>query len=281
MSARPPSGPDASGPDADRDPGDDDAGPPVLVRRDGPVAHLTLNRPARYNALSTGMLEALQSAIDDVAKGDARVVVLGAAGRAFCAGHDLREMRARPAREERVALFELCSAFMQSLLALPQPVVARVQGLATAAGCQLVAAADLAVASSEARFAVSGIGTGLFCSTPAVALSRNVSRKRAFEMLVTGDFIDAEEARDAGLVNRVAPPESLDAAVDALVARIVDKSGPALALGKRLFHAQLERPLDEAYALASAVMADNAMTADAVEGIGAFLEKRTPVWRHR
>ena len=257
-----------------------DDGPLVLATRDGPVATLTLNRPARFNALSTPMLEALRAAIDGVGP-DARVVVLAARGKAFCAGHDLREMRAHPAREQQAALFERCSDVMRALAALPQPVVARVQGLATAAGCQLVAASDLAVAASTARFAVSGIETGLFCSTPAVALSRNVPRKRAFEMLVTGDFIDADEALARGLLNRVAPPEALDEALDALLARVLDKSAAALAMGKRLFREQLELPVDEAYALAGAVMADNMMTEDAAEGIDAFLDKRRPTWRHR
>ena len=257
-------------------------GPPLLVERDGPVARLTLNRPERFNALSTPLLEALQGAIDALATdAEARAVVLGATGRAFCAGHDLGEMRERPGRAHQAALFARCSAVMRSLLALPQPVIARVHGLATAAGCQLVATCDLAVASSEARFAVSGIETGLFCSTPSVALSRNVSRKRAFEMLVTGDFIDAEEAMARGLVNRVAPPEGLDDALDALLARVLDKSAVALAIGKRQFYAQLERPLDEAYALAGEAMADNVTSADAVEGIDAFLEKRRATWRHR
>ena len=256
--------------------------PVLLIERDGPVARLTLNRPARFNALSTELLEALHGALDEIGSdGAVRAVVLGANGRAFCAGHDLGEMRDRPEREARAALFARCSAVMRALAALPQPVVARVHGLATAAGCQLVAAADLAVASSDARFAVSGIETGLFCSTPAVALSRNVTRKRAFEMLVTGDFIDAEEAMARGLVNRVAPPGALDEALDALLARVLDKSAAALAMGKRLFYEQLERPLDEAYALAGEVMADNAMTEDAAEGIDAFLGKRRPTWRHR
>ena len=257
-----------------------DDGPPVLVTRDGPVTTLTLNRPARYNALSTPMLEALQGALDAVDR-EARVVVLAARGRAFCAGHDLREMRAHPDRAYQAALFERCSAVMRTLAALPQPVIARVQGLATAAGCQLVAASDLAVAASTARFAVSGIETGLFCATPSVALTRNVSRKRAFEMLVTGDFIDADEALARGLLNRVAPPEGLDAALDALTARILDKSAVAVSMGKRLFHEQIERPVDEAYALAGAVMADNMMSEDAAEGIDAFLGKRRPRWRHR
>ena len=263
-----------------RDPDED--GPCLLVERDGPVARLTLNRPARFNALSTEVLEALAEALESV-DGDAsvRAVVLGARGRAFSAGHDLREMRERPGREARTSLFGLCSDVMRALVALRQPVIARVQGLATAAGCQLVAAADLAVAAESARFAVSGVRTGLFCSTPSVALSRNVGRKRAFEMLVTGEFVDARAAMAEGLVNRVVPDEDLDAAVDALLGSILDKSAPALAMGKRLFYEQLERPLDEAYALAVRVMADNGTTEDAAEGLEAFLGKRAPTWRHR
>lgn len=270
--------PDAVRPDADPDAD----GPPLLVERDGPIARLTLNRPARFNPLSTPMLEALRDALAGLHEDrDTRAVVLGARGRAFSAGHDLKEMRERPERASRAALFELCSEVMRALVDLPQPVIARVQGIATAAGCQLVAAADLAVAAESARFAVSGVRTGLFCSTPSVALSRNVGRKRAFEMLVTGEFIGAREAMAEGLVNRVAPDEELDAAVDALLGSVLDKSAAALAMGKRLFYEQLERPLDEAYALASAVMADNGTTEDAAEGLEAFLAKRPPVWRHR
>ncbi len=243
------------------------------------VVTLTLNRPQAYNALSEGMLDALQAALDAVmADGTARVVVIAAAGKAFCAGHDLKEMRAAPSLDHYERLFAQCGRMMMTIQRLPLPVIARVQGTATAAGCQLVAMCDLAVASSDARFAVSGINVGLFCSTPSVALSRNLGRKAAFEMLVTGDFISADEARDKGLVNRVADPEALDAEVERLVAAIVAKPRVAIAAGKGLFYRQLEKPIEAAYADAGTTMACNMMDEAAQEGVQAFIDKRPPRW---
>jgi len=253
----------------------------VLLRADqGGIATLTLNRPRQYNALSGGLLSALQRELDEIAADEAiRVVVIAANGKAFCAGHDLKEMRATPNQSYYNALFDQCSKMMLTINRLPQPVIARVQGLATAAGCQLVAACDLAVAADTARFATSGINVGLFCSTPAVAVSRNLARKQAFEMLVTGDFIDAQTALDRGLVNRVVPAEALDAAVQELAQAIIAKSPVAVRMGKEMFYQQLELGMQEAYHYASEVMACNMMADDAGEGIDAFMEKRTPVWR--
>jgi enoyl-CoA hydratase/carnithine racemase len=241
---------------------------------------LTLNRPQAYNALSEALLGALQSELDAIAADEsARVVVLAAEGKAFCAGHDLREMRAEPSHEYYQRLFAQCSAVMLSLTRLPVPVIARVQGIATAAGCQLVAQCDLAVAASTARFAVSGVNLGLFCSTPGVPLARNLTRKQAFEMLVTGDFIDAEEARARGLVNRVVEPGALDAEIEHLVGSIVAKPRVAVAMGKELFYRQVELPLAAAYAAGGETMACNMMDAAALEGVQAFIEKRPPRWR--
>ena len=259
------------------------AAEPVLLRRDaGGTATLTLNRAPQFNALSREMLSALQSEIDRI-KGDAsvRAVVIAGAGRAFCAGHDLKEMRANPSREFQKALFDQCGRFMLSLVELPQPVIARVHGIATAAGCQLVSMCDLAVATDNARFAVSGINVGLFCSTPSVGLGRNIGRKQAMEMLLTGDFIDARTALMRGLVNRVVSPEQLDAEVSKLADSILAKSPAAIAAGKRLFYGQLERGLKDAYEMASEAMACNMMFEDAGEGIDAFMQKRPPVWRGR
>ena len=255
--------------------------PYVLVRRDERgVVTLTLNRPAAFNALSEGMLAALQAELDMLARDEsARVVVLGAAGKAFCAGHDLKEMRAEPSLDYYAALFERCARVMLAVQRLPQPVIARVQGIATAAGCQLVAMCDLAVASRDARFAVSGVNLGLFCSTPSVALARNLGRKAAFEMLVTGEFISADEARAKGLVNRVAAPEELDAEVERLVASIVAKPRVAIAMGKALFYRQLEAGIAAAYDDAGRTMACNMMDAAALEGVQAFIDKRKPDWR--
>jgi enoyl-CoA hydratase/carnithine racemase len=243
------------------------------------VVTLTLNRPEAFNALSEGLLEALQAALDRVAADEsARVVVIAAAGRAFCAGHDLKEMRAEPSQAYYERLFTQCGRMMMMVQQLPVPVVARVHGIATAAGCQLVAMCDLAVAARGTKFAVSGVNLGLFCSTPSVALSRNLPRKKAFEMLVTGDFIDADEARAQGLVNRVVEPDELDAEVERLVARIVGKPRVALALGKQLFYRQLEVGIDAAYADAGRTMACNMMDGAALEGVQAFIEKRPPRW---
>lgn len=258
-----------------------DAGPLVLRTRDARgVVTLTLNRPQAFNALSEAMLGALQEALDAVAADDAaRVVVLAAAGKAFCAGHDLKEMRADPSLAYYQRLFAQCAEMMLSVQRLPVPVIARVQGIATAAGCQLVAMCDLAVAASDARFAVSGVNLGLFCSTPGVALSRNLQRKAAFEMLVTGEFVSAVQAQQKGLVNRVASPEQLDAEVESLVASIVAKPRVAVALGKQLFYRQLETGIEAAYDDAARTMACNMMDASALEGVQAFIDKRPPDWR--
>ncbi len=256
---------------------------PVLLRQDrAGITTLTLNRPRQANALSDELLAGLQAAFDAIGSDeDVRVVVLAAAGPAFCAGHDLKEMRGQQDEAAHRDLFERCGQMMQTLLRIPQPVIARVHGVATAAGCQLVATCDLAVASDEARFATSGIDVGLFCATPAVALSRVVLRKRAFEMLVTGEFIDASTALAYGLVNRVVPPGELDAAVDELARVICSKSSVAVATGKRMYYRQLALGIEGAYDYASGVMAANMMAEDAREGIDAFREKRAPVWRGR
>ncbi len=243
------------------------------------VVTLTLNRPAAFNCLGSDMLDALQGHFDALAADESvRVVVLGATGKAFCAGHDLREMRAEPSQPYYEELFARCARMMVSIQRLPVPVIARVQGIATAAGCQLVASCDLAVAASTARFAVSGVNLGLFCATPSVALSRNLGRKAAFEMLVTGDFISADEARTKGLVNRVVAPEALDAEVESIVAAICGKPRVAIAMGKQLFYRQLELGLESAYADAGRTMACNMMEDAALEGVQAFIDKRKPAW---
>lgn len=256
---------------------------PMVLRSDeNGVATLRLNRPAQFNALSQAMLEALIAEVDAIAKDESvRVVVLAGEGKAFCAGHDLKEMRANHALAFQQALFRLCSKFMMKLIELPQPVIARVHGIATAAGCQLVSMCDLAVAADVSRFAVSGINVGLFCATPSVGLSRNLGRKEAFEMLVTGDFIDAAEAQRRGLVNRVVPLEQLDAEVARLAASICAKSPVAVRMGKQMFYKQLEMGLDAAYQLAAETMACNMMADDAAEGIDAFIAKRKPEWTGR
>jgi len=245
------------------------------------VVTLTLNRPKALNALSESMLAALGEAFDGLADDESvRAVVLGASGRAFSAGHDLKEMRAEPSLEYYQRLFAQCSAVMLAIRRLPVPVIAGVQGLATAAGCQLVAMCDLAIASSDARFAVNGVDVGLFCSTPGVALSRNVPAKAAFEMLVTGDFIDAAQAQRRGLVNRVAEDlAGLDAAVEQLAASIVAKPRQAVAMGKELFYRQLEAGVAAAYIDAGQTMACNMMDESALEGVQAFIEKRPPAWK--
>ena len=243
------------------------------------VTTLTLNRPAAFNALSEALLTELQNTLNDLAQDKKlRVLVIAAAGKAFCAGHDLREMRADPSLDYYQKLFAQCGRMMMSIQNLHVPVIAKVQGIATAAGCQLVAQCDLAVASADARFAVSGVNLGLFCSTPSVALSRNLSRKAAFEMLVTGDFISAQEAMVKGLVNRVAPPDALDAAIEELVSKILSKPSVALAMGKELFYKQLETGMDGAYSIAASAMACNMMDDSALEGVQAFLEKHSPNW---
>jgi enoyl-CoA hydratase/carnithine racemase len=254
----------------------------VLRHDEDGIVSLTLNRPAARNALSVALMSALQAALDAVASDpSARVVVIGGAGPAFCAGHDLRELRANPGRPSYEAVFAQCSRLMTSIVKLPLPVIARVQGVATAAGCQLVASCDLAIAAEEARFATPGVNIGLFCSTPMVALSRAVGRKQAMEMLLTGELIDAEQARQWGLVNRVVPAAQLDEAVRALARGIAAKSPLTLAIGKEAFYRQTELGLDAAYAYASEVMTRNMLAHDATEGIDAFLQKRAPRWEGR
>jgi enoyl-CoA hydratase/carnithine racemase len=252
----------------------------VLLRSDvAGVAGLTLNRPDQYNALSDELLGALQAELDRIKDDpDVRVVVITGRGQAFCAGHDLKEIAAERGREKLTALFGQCSRMMLTLTRMPQPVIALVDGIAAAAGCQLVAACDLALATSNARFATSGVTYGLFCSTPMVALSRNVPRKAAMEMLLTGDFIEAEDALQLGLVNDVVAPEHLEEAFDAMVARLLDKPKDVLALGKRAYYRQLEMGLEDAYAFTTGVIVDNALGKDFEEGLAAFLDKRKPEW---
>lgn len=256
------------------------AGVPVLESRDARgVVTLTLNRPGSFNALSEEMLDALQAALDRVAGDEAaRAVVLAAEGKAFCAGHHLKEMIARPELAYYQGLFARCSRMMLAIQKLPVPVIARVEGLATAAGCQLVAQCDLAVASTEASFAVSGVNLGLFCSTPSVPLLRNIAPKQAMEMLVTGEFISATQARDRGLVNHAVPPQAVDAEIARLVDSILAKPRLALAMGKELFYRQREMGVEAAYQLAAQTMAANMMDACALEGVAAFTEKRKPNW---
>ena len=258
-----------------------DAGvmPYVLTdTRDG-VCTLTMNRGERYNALSQGMLTALERELDGLAsRMDVRAVVIAGAGKGFCAGHDLKELRAHPDPAWQQELFGTCSRLMVKLTQLPQPVIARVHGIATAAGCQLVSMCDLAVAVDTARFALPGINVGVFCSTPAVGVVRNVARKRVMEMLLTGDTIDAATALDWGLVNRVVAAGDLDAAVKALTDRILARSAAVIALGKRAFYAQVDRSLEEAYAVTTEAMACNLGERDAAEGIDAFVQKRAPDW---
>lgn len=255
--------------------------PLVLRARDARgVVTLTLNRPQAFNALSQAMLGQLQGELDAIASDKSvRVVVIAAEGKAFCAGHDLKEMRADPSPEYYERLFTQCSDLMLTIQRLPVPVIARVEAIATAAGCQLVAMCDLAVASSTARFAVSGVTVGLFCSTPGVALSRNILRKPAFEMLVTGEFVSAAEAKARGLVNRVAEPGQLDSELEKLVAAILSKPRVAVAMGKEFFYRQAELGIEAAYKAASQTMACNMMEDAALEGVQAFIEKRPPRWR--
>ena len=257
---------------------------PLLLRTQDArgVITLALNRPQAFNALSEAMLTALQAELDAIAQdGGARLLILKAAGKAFCAGHDLKEMRAEPSQAYYETLFAQCGRMMMAIQRLPVPVIAQVQGIATAAGCQLVAMCDLAVAASDARFAVSGVNLGLFCATPSVALSRNLGRKQAFEMLVTGAFISADEAKARGLVNRVVPPDQVDAEVEALVAAIVAKPRLPIAMGKALFYRQLEVGIEAAYADAGETMACNMMDDSALEGVQAFIDKRKPDWNLR
>lgn len=257
----------------------------ILLREDrGGVAELTLNAPGRLNALSDAMLGALQAQIDALAEDRAtRAVILRGAGKVFCAGHDLKEMTAgRQAEDGGKAyfadLFTRCARVMTGLSRIPQPVIAEVHGIATAAGCQLVASCDMAVAAEGTRFGVNGVNIGLFCSTPMVALSRNIPRKHAFEMLTTGQFIEADRAQALGLVNRVVPHDDLRAATRELADTVAAKLGAAVKIGKRAFYEQIEMPLDQAYAYAGEVMVENMLYRDTEEGISAFLEKRPPDW---
>lgn len=249
----------------------------------GAVRRITLNSPHNFNALSVEMIAALRAALDKAAGSGARVIVLAGAGKTFCAGHDLRQMQAARTdadggRGAYQALFADCAALMQALPALPQPVIAQVQGIATAAGCQMVASCDMAVAAEGTRFGVNGVNIGLFCSTPMVALTRVVAPKLAFEMLTTGAFIDAERAREAGLVNRVVAPEDLPEATLALAQAVAAKLPEAVRLGKAAFYQQLGLSRSDAYGQAGAVMCENMMLPDTDEGITAFLEKRPPNW---
>ena len=256
----------------------------VEIEKRGVIAHLTLNSPGTLNALSDAMLAALDARFAALAEdAGVKVVVLKGAGKAFCAGHDLKEMQAGRQADDKgrayfADLFARCAAVMQAIPRLPQPVIAQVHGIATAAGCQLVASCDLAVAAEGTRFGVNGVNIGLFCSTPMVALSRVVPRKIAFEMLTTGEFLDAARAREVGLVNRVVPHEGLDAATTALAETIAAKLGAAVKIGKRAFYEQIEMETAAAYAHTGAVMVENMLYRDTAEGVQAFLEKRKPDW---
>ena len=244
------------------------------------ITTLTLNRPKQFNALSEEMLAAVLSQIEMLKTDESvRVVVLAANGAAFCAGHDLKQMRSNHDESYYHNLFKQCTAMMLGLLSLPQPVIARVHGMATAAGCQLVANCDLAIASTDAKFAVSGINLGLFCSTPGVALSRNVPRKRAFEMLITGKFIDAHQAAEWDLINQAVAPDQLDTIIDKFTQSILEKPQVAVTTGKKMFYEQIVKELPQAYAYAGDVMACNMMADDTVEGVDAFIEKRSPNWK--
>ncbi|GHC58124.1 enoyl-CoA hydratase [Alcaligenes pakistanensis] len=253
---------------------------PVLLEQHQGLARITLNRPAQYNALSEEVLGSLQHILDTLAQDPSlQCVIIQATGKAFCAGHDLKQMRANPEHTYYRDLFSRCSRVMQGVLALPVPVIARVQGLATAAGCQLVATCDMAVASESTRFAVSGINVGLFCSTPAVALSRCVPPKAAMEMLMTGEFISAQRAQELGLINYAVAEDQLDQTIQKLADSILAKSPVAVRAGKAMFYRQRSLAIEQAYDYAGQVMADNMMSNDACEGIDAFIEKRAPQWR--
>ena len=253
----------------------------ILFEMDGPTAHLTMNRPEKRNALSLAHMQELIECFKAIGEGkEAQVVVLGGNGPAFCAGHDLSEMVGRDPEFYR-HLFDVCCELMETIQQIPQPVIARVHGVATAAGCQLAATCDLVVASEEARFATPGVKIGLFCSTPMVALSRAVGQKKAMEMLLTGDFISAERALAEGLVNRVVPTEELEAETQELADKIAEASPLVIGVGKQAFYRQVEMPVEQAYAYTKEVMSFNASFADAQEGICAFLEKRKPEWKGR
>lgn len=263
---------------------DKDDGPILLSDLSGGVLRLTMNRPGSRNPLSEAMLACLQSALDDAAgNSDVRAIVIASEGPGFCGGHDLKQMTARRSDEDGgrqyfTDLFGACAKMMQTIVSHPKVIIAQVQGIATAAGCQLVAACDLAVASSAARFGVNGINSGLFCSTPMVALSRNIGRKRAMELLTLGEMLSADEALEAGLVNLVVSPDELQHAADDMAARLAARSSAVLTLGKQAFYAQAELPLADAYELTSKAIVDNMMMDDAREGISAFIEKRDPKW---
>lgn len=253
---------------------------PILITETrGDTATLTLNRPDQYNALCEELLDEMTSALDLIAQDEnIKAVVLAANGKAFCAGHDLKQMRKSATRAEHHKLFSKCSTMMQKIVDLPQPVIGKIQGMATAAGCQLVATCDMAICSRNATFAVSGIRVGLFCSTPAVALSRNVSRKRAMEMLMTGEFIDADTAEHYGLVNSMVDADALDGAVDELIGNIVRHPKRVISLGKEMFYKQLNQDLSAAYGGAAETISGNMMLEETIEGIDAFIEKRKPNW---
>lgn len=256
-----------------------------VTQRDG-VSHLLMNSPERLNALSDEMLAALQETLDQLADDpNCRVITLSGAGKAFCAGHDLRQMQAMRQNEDAGAaafadLFARCTDVMMRIQSMPQPVIAQIHGIATAAGCQLVATCDMAVAAHGTRFGVNGVNIGLFCSTPMVALTRNIAPKKAFEMLTTGDFINAERAEELGLINRVVAPDALEAETAALADQIASKLGAAVRIGKRAFYDQLGMETGEAYAHTGAVMVENLRDADTNEGMQAFIEKRSPDWKH-
>ncbi len=261
----------------------DNADQAVLLREDlAGICTLTLNRPHQYNALSESLIEALQRTFDGIAEDPTvRVVVITGAGRGFCAGHDLKEMSAHTEQSYFEDLFRRCNLMMQSIITLPQPVIAKVHGLATANGCQLVSICDLAIAADSAQFALCGVKLGLFCSTPSVGVSRNILRKRAFELLMTGEFIDARTAASDGLISRAVPEYQLDAEVTRLAESIIANPADAIGLGKKMFYRQLELNLEDAFDYAGGVMARNMMAEDAREGIAAFLEKREPKWQRK
>lgn len=253
----------------------------LIIRKNANgISHLIINRPKSYNALSISCMEALTNEVNTISSDSSvKVIVLSGSGKGFCAGHDLKEMRANPEREFYEKTFEVCSTLMMSIINCPKPVIAKVHGIATAAGCQLVSTCDLAVADENTKFATPGVNIGLFCSTPMVGLSRNVARKHAMEMLLTGDFISAQRAYEIGLVNRVATTDDLDSATLELANKIASKSPLTLKIGKEAFYKQLDKNMASAYEYCSQVMVENMMVRDAEEGIDAFLEKRTPVWK--
>ncbi len=252
----------------------------VLRRRKGAVETIAINRPAQYNSISAAMIGEIKAALDDVAQDESvRAVVIAGAGKAFCAGHDLKEMMSNRTYDFTRELFDRCCDMMMTIQGMPQPVIARVHGMATAAGCQLVAMCDLAVAAESATFATSGIALGLFCTTPGVAVARNLLRKNALEMLLTGEFIDARRAQAWGLVNRVVPDAELDAELERLINAIISKPCEVVALGKKVFYQQIEMPIGKAYDIATDAMACNMMMEDTAEGVGAFIAKRKPDWK--